>query len=58
MLTLIKHKFGEHKINPETEILVIGTFNPETPENKTAFFYGRQRNFLWTLFQLHLVKAT
>ena len=45
----IKHRFVDHKIDVNTEILVVGTFNPETPENIADFFYGRQRNFLWTL---------
>lgn len=46
---IAKHRFRNHEINPETEILIIGTFNPDTPENTADFFYGRQRNFLWTL---------
>ncbi|MDD2793695.1 MAG: hypothetical protein PHD73_10995 [Sediminibacterium sp.] len=48
-MTRIKHRFTDHKINPKTEILVIGTFNPETKANTADFFYGRQRNFLWVL---------
>jgi G:T/U-mismatch repair DNA glycosylase len=48
-MTKIRHRFIDHKINPKTEILVIGTFNPDTEENIADFFYGRQRNFLWTL---------
>jgi G:T/U-mismatch repair DNA glycosylase len=46
---IVKHRFISHKISPETEILIIGTFNPDTPENIADFFYGRQRNYLWTL---------
>lgn len=46
---LVRHRFLNHTIDPETEILIIGTFNPDTPENEADFFYGRQRNFLWTL---------
>ena len=38
-----------HEVNPETEILILGTFNPETPGNTADFFYGRSRNFLWRL---------
>jgi hypothetical protein len=45
----IKHRFINHEINTQTETLVIGTFNPDTEENIAEFFYGRQRNFLWTL---------
>jgi len=48
-MTKIRHRFIDHVINPETETLVIGTFNPDTEENIADFFYGRQRNFLWTL---------
>lgn len=48
-MTKIRHRFINHQINPKTEILVIGTFNPDTEENIADFFYGRHRNFLWTL---------
>lgn len=48
-MTKIKHRFINHKINTKTEILIIGTFNPDTEENIADFFYGRPRNFLWTL---------
>ena len=48
-MTIIKHRFRNHEINQETETLIIGTFNPDTPENVADFFYSRQRNFLWTL---------
>lgn len=29
----IKHRFLDHQIHPETAILIIGTFNPETSDN-------------------------
>lgn len=45
----IKHRFLDHPINPKTETLIIGTFNPETPDNDAEFFYGRSRNYLWRL---------
>lgn len=45
----ILHKFSHHQINPNTETLIIGTFNPKTQENEAEFFYGRARNYLWTL---------
>jgi len=48
-MTTIKHRFRDHQINSKTEILVIGTFNPDTEKNAADFFYGRPRNFLWTL---------
>lgn len=45
----VQHRFLDHQINPETETLIIGTFNPETVDNKAEFFYGRSRNYLWRL---------
>jgi G:T/U-mismatch repair DNA glycosylase len=48
-MKIIKHKFHNHLINPETQILIIGTFNPDTENNPAEFFYGRSRNFLWRL---------
>lgn len=32
----MKHKFLPRKLNPDTEILVIGTFNPDIPSNSAA----------------------
>lgn len=48
-MAIVKHRFLSHIINPDTETLVVGTFNPDTKENIADFFYGRQRNYLWTL---------
>ena len=48
-MTTLKHRFLDHKIDLETETLIIGTFNPETEGNEAEFFYGRSRNFLWRL---------
>jgi G:T/U-mismatch repair DNA glycosylase len=48
-MTIIKHRFLEHKINPNTETLIVGTFNPDAADNEAEFFYGRERNFLWRL---------
>ncbi len=45
----IKHKFIDHQIDPNTETLIIGTFNPDIEGNKAEFFYGRSKNYLWTL---------
>lgn len=45
----VKHRFLDHKINPATETLIIGTFNPDTINNQADFFYSRGRNYLWTL---------
>jgi G:T/U-mismatch repair DNA glycosylase len=54
----IRHLSADHVINPETEILVIGTFNPGTPLNEADFFYGRRRNFLWQLLPLSFGEAS
>jgi G:T/U-mismatch repair DNA glycosylase len=48
-MTKISHRFITHRINSKTETLIIGTYNPDTEENSADFFYGRPRNFLWTL---------
>jgi G:T/U-mismatch repair DNA glycosylase len=48
-MAIIKHKFRKCKLESDIQILIIGTFNPDTPENIAEFFYGRQRNFLWRL---------
>ena len=55
---IVKHKFFDHKINPNTRTLVIGTFNPATEENDANFFCSRQRNFLWTLIPNAFGKAS
>ena len=49
MKKTIRHRLESHMVNPDTEILIVGTFNPETPENIADFFYGRAQNFLWRL---------
>lgn len=48
-MTTVRHRFLDHLLNPETEMLIIGTFNPETANNDAEFFYGRSRNYLWRL---------
>jgi G:T/U-mismatch repair DNA glycosylase len=48
-MTIIKHRFFQHKINTNTETLIVGTFNPDTADNEAEIFYGRKRNFLWRL---------
>ena len=42
-LVAIKHKFLDHKIGPETETLVIGTFNPGHECNKAVDFFMAER---------------
>ena len=48
-MVTIKHKFIAHQIQPDTKTLIIGTFNPDSPDNEADFFYGRSRNYLWQL---------
>lgn len=47
-MPVVQHKFRDHQVDPETEILFLGTFNPDIA-NVPNFFYGRPRNFLWHL---------
>jgi G:T/U-mismatch repair DNA glycosylase len=47
-MPIVQHKFLNHQVSLDTEILIIGTFNPDIPNGPT-FFYGRPRNFLWRL---------
>lgn len=46
---LIRHRFSHRRISKTARIVIVGTFNPETPENTADFFYGRVQNHLWTL---------
>lgn len=48
----VNHRFSNHKIDHQTETMIIGTFNPETAENDADFFYGRSRNFFWRLLPI------
>jgi G:T/U-mismatch repair DNA glycosylase len=46
----IKHKFLNHEIDPQAEMLIIGTFNPGHECNKdNEFFYDSTGNRLWKL---------
>ncbi|EOR94292.1 hypothetical protein ADIARSV_2533 [Arcticibacter svalbardensis MN12-7] len=47
-MPIIFNKFKEHKTSPLAEILILGTFNPDTIDGPD-FYYGRSRNFLWHL---------
>lgn len=46
---VVTHKFLSHSIDPETETLIVGTFNPLADGNKADFFYGGHWNQLWDL---------
>lgn len=50
-MPVILHKFRNHQVSPRTEILMLGTFNPDIVTGPD-FFYGRQRNFLWRLLPM------
>jgi G:T/U-mismatch repair DNA glycosylase len=56
-MKLVKHKFLDHQINPNTETFIIGTFNPDTDSNQAEFFYGRGRNYLWRLLPVAFQEA-
>jgi G:T/U-mismatch repair DNA glycosylase len=47
-MPVIMHKFRDHQVSAQTEIFMLGTFNPDIPTGPN-FFYGRQRNFFWHL---------
>jgi len=51
---IIPHRFLQYPLDPGTEILIVGTFNPETEKNPAEIFYGRSRNYLWRLLPLAL----
>lgn len=48
-LVTIKHKFRDFQNNNNIETLILGTFNPDSPDNNANFFYGRSKNYLWNL---------
>lgn len=49
---IVEHKFRNHLIDSSTEILIIGTFNPNVNGNNVTFYYGRPRNYLWKYLPL------
>jgi len=53
-MKVIPHRFLQYPLNPYTEILIVGTFNPDTEKNPAEIFYGRSRNFLWRLLPIAL----
>ena len=46
---MIGHRCADHAVNPNTETLIVGTFNPDNPCNSADFFYGRPQNAMWTI---------
>jgi G:T/U-mismatch repair DNA glycosylase len=53
-MKVIQHRFLQYPLDPHTEILIVGTFNPDTERNPAEIFYGRSRNFLWRLLPIAL----
>ena len=53
-MKIIRHRFLHLPIDAATEILIVGTFNPDTDKNPAEIFYGRSRNFLWKLLPIAL----
>ena len=53
-MKIIRHRFLHLPIDAATEILIVGTFNPDTEKNPAEIFYGRSRNFLWRLLPIAL----
>lgn len=51
-MPIIGHKFIDHQLNPNTMVLIVGTFNPNVNNNEADFFYGRNRNYLWRLLPI------
>lgn len=47
-MPVILHKLRDYQVDPNTEILILGTFSADIPGNPD-FFYGRSRSFLWHL---------
>jgi len=49
-LVKIRHAFLDHRMDPETEIVILGTFNPGPVKYaKNVFFYSSGHNQLWQL---------
>ncbi len=48
-MKIIKHKFRDNKIHEKTEVLIIGTFNPDVENNDANYFYSRSKNYLWRI---------
>lgn len=57
-MTTIIHRFLHYQPKADTEILIIGTFNPDAVGNAAEYFYGRSRNNLWQLLPIAFGKAS
>jgi G:T/U-mismatch repair DNA glycosylase len=47
-MPIIKHKWRTYTPKSDTRILILGTFHPDI-NTGADFFYGRKRNYLWSL---------
>ncbi len=47
-MPLVRHRFGDF-CPEETQIIILGTFNPDVPCNPARFFYSRPQNHFWRL---------
>ncbi|MBP9689335.1 MAG: hypothetical protein KBE91_06970 [Bacteroidia bacterium] len=50
-MPILTNKFVSHQVNPQTEILILGTFT-HNHDHSGDFFFGRPRNFLWHLLPI------
>ncbi|MFZ4797775.1 MAG: hypothetical protein ACOYMA_09790 [Bacteroidia bacterium] len=50
-MPIVHNKFKNYQVNPNTEILILGTFSHDVVDG-ADFFYGKSRNFLWHLLPI------
>jgi len=50
---IVKHRFITIPCE-NTEILILGTFNPDVPANKANYYYSRPQNHFWKLIPIAL----
>jgi hypothetical protein len=50
-MSIIQNKFKNYQVNPNTEILILGTFSHDVVDG-ADFFFGKARNFLWHLLPI------
>ena len=47
-MSIVYNKFKTYQVNPNTEILILGTFSHDVKDG-ADFFFGKPRNYLWHL---------
>jgi G:T/U-mismatch repair DNA glycosylase len=50
-MPIVYNKFKTYQPNPNTEILILGTFSHDVVDG-ADFFFGKSRNFLWHLLPI------